>query len=231
MTYREEPTQLPGTVLWERTVGAAPTGSRILPDGCLDLLWDGHRLFVAGPDRTARWHESPAGTGYVALRFSGGTGAAVLGVPADEIRDQRPNLDDLWPAVKARTLTEQIAAAPAAGLQAWAAERAGACALDPLGPRLLAMATAGTPVATMADRLGLSVRQLHRHCAALFGYGPLRLARVLRFRRALEQARRGVLLARVATECGYADQAHLTREVRELAGTTPTKLLRELAGP
>jgi AraC-like DNA-binding protein len=227
VTYREHPLPLLGAVLWEKGVSQAPAQSRILPDGCLDLLWDGRRLFVAGPDTTARWHESPAGTRYVALRFSGGLGPALLGVPANEVRDQSPDLADLWPAKKVRLLMDRVAADPAAGFQSWALERATTCETDPLGPRVVAMAAAGASVATMADRLSLGVRQLHRRCLPLFGYGPRRLARVLRFGQALAEARRGVALAQVAAHCGYADHAHLTREVRDLAGTTPTALLHE----
>jgi AraC-like DNA-binding protein len=75
---------------------------------------------------------------------------------------------------------------------------------------------------------GLSARHLHRRCLPVFGYGPRLLGRVLRLGRALDQARTGAPLAQVAVGCGYVDQAHLSREVRALAGTTPTGLLREL---
>jgi AraC-like DNA-binding protein len=90
------------------------------------------------------------------------------------------------------------------------------------------MATAGVPVAAMAEQLGMSARQLHRRCLPVFGYGPRRLARVLRMGRALDEARAGLPLASVAADCGYADQAHLSREVRALAGDTPMALVREL---
>jgi AraC-like DNA-binding protein len=43
--------------------------------------------------------------------------------------------------------------------------------------------------------------------------------------RALALARTGTPLAEAAARAGYADQAHLTREVRELAGVPPTRLL------
>jgi AraC-like DNA-binding protein len=46
----------------------------------------------------------------------------------------------------------------------------------------------------------------------------------------LAEARTGAPLGRLAHTCGYADQAHLPGQVRELAGTTPSRLLRELAG-
>lgn len=230
MTYRERPTIVPGAVLWQRAVGPAPELTRILPDGCMDLIWDGHRLFVAGPDATARQHQSRAGMSYVALRFSGGAGPALLDVPADEVRDRTPGLDELWPSGQARRLAERVAEDPVRALEAWAVDRAASCAVDPVGPRVLTMAAAGTSVAAMAGRLGLSARQLHRRCLPVFGYGPLRLARVLRLRRAVDESRTGVPLAHVAAGCGYADQAHLSREMRALAGTTPTGLLLELGG-
>ena len=62
MAYRERAAGVPGVELWERTTAPAATRSRILPDGCLDLIWDGRELLVAGPDSAARWHDSPAGT-------------------------------------------------------------------------------------------------------------------------------------------------------------------------
>jgi AraC-like DNA-binding protein len=214
-----------GAVLWQRQIGGAPVGTPIMPDGCLDLLWDGKRLFVAGPDRATRWYRSPPDTTYVALRFSGGLGPTLLGVPADELRDRTANLDELWPGRQVRVLTEQVEADPAAALESWVVTRAACCVADPLGPRVLAMAEAGTPIAVMAERLCISPRQLHRRCLPAFGYGPRHLSRIMRFQRALEEVRCGVPLAQVAAAGGYADQAHLSREVRALAGTTPRGLL------
>lgn len=216
-----------GAVLWQRTIDSAPEGTPIMPDGCLDLLWDGDHLFVAGPDTATRWHRSPAGKTYVAVRFSGGLGPTLLGVPADELLDRTPNLEELWPSRQVRVLTERVEVDPVAALEAWVVKRAARCVQDPLGPRVLAMAVAGTPMAVMADRLCINPRHLYRRCLPAFGYGPRRLARVLRFQRALGEIRRGAPLAQVAAACGYADQAHLSREVRSLAGTTPTGLLGE----
>jgi AraC-like DNA-binding protein len=57
------------------------------------------------------------------------------------------------------------------------------------------------------------------------GYGPKLLQRVLRFQAFLAacgDAAPG--LAELAVEAGYADQAHLGRETRALAGLTPTEL-------
>jgi AraC-like DNA-binding protein len=59
---------------------------------------------------------------------------------------------------------------------------------------------------------------LHRRSLTAFGYGPKTLARILRLQRALALARKGVPFAETAARAGYADQAHLARDVRELAG-------------
>ncbi|WP_406692373.1 helix-turn-helix transcriptional regulator [Saccharopolyspora sp. ID03-671] len=77
-------------------------------------------------------------------------------------------------------------------------------------------------VAGLADSVGVSERQLRRRIGDAVGYGPRTLVSVLRFQRA---ARGGGALADLAHRCGYADQAHLTREFRRLTGTTPKRFL------
>src|SRR6516165_826156 len=57
------------------------------------------------------------------------------------------------------------------------------------------------------------------------GYGPRLLHRVLRFQRFLAECRTPTArLAELAFRAGYADQAHLSREARVLAGRTPAEL-------
>ena len=133
----------------------------------------------------------------------------------------------MWPDAAARPLAERVARDPAGGLLEWLAGAVRDSPADPLGPRVHALARRATPVAEMADQLGLSARQLHRRCLPVFGYGPRRLSRILRMTRALDRARAGLPLAEVAAVCGYADQAHLTRELAALAGAPPTSLLAD----
>ena len=74
-----------------------------------------------------------------------------------------------------------------------------------------------------------SERQLHRRCVAAVGYGPVLLRRVLRFRQFVSRIDAGAAcgdLGVLAAEAGYADQAHLTRESRDLAGLPPAALAR-----
>jgi AraC-like DNA-binding protein len=89
-------------------------------------------------------------------------------------------------------------------------------------------------VAALAAHLDLSERQLHRRATDTFGYGPATLARVLRLQRFVRLASGGGAgpgLASLAAAAGYYDQAHLSRDVRALGGTTPAALVRAMADP
>jgi AraC-like DNA-binding protein len=228
--YRERRSSVPGVVLWQRGAEPSAHDGRILPDGCIDVIWDGARLFVAGPDTRVRWHRSDPSASYVGLRFSRGIGPGFVGVAADEVRDLTPDVSCLWSSAESRVLSEQVAAGPEAALERWLAGRAARQEPPELGDAIFQLAASGVTVAGMADHLGYSVRQLHRRTLPLFGYGPQHLIRVLRFVRALVMARSGLSLAQVAAAAGFADQAHLSRDVRDLAGTTPARLLGDSGG-
>lgn len=100
-----------------------------------------------------------------------------------------------------------------------------AAADDPALRSLVAALRRGTTVGAVAAGSYLSERQLHRRCRDAFGYGPKTLARILRMNRALDAARTGRSLVEVAAAVGYADQAHLSRDVRALTGVPPSALL------
>jgi hypothetical protein len=182
--YRERrpPAELTDHVtnLWVREVpDAAPATVRVLPDGRADLMWlqDGNTVttLVAGPDSRVQFAELEAGSRMAGLRFAPGVAAMVLGVPLDELRDQRVPLSELWgPA--AIELAEQAATSddPESMLAAAARRRI----TDPPDHSASYIATtlerSSGPgvVARVADELGLSERQLLRRCLSAFGYGP-----------------------------------------------------------
>lgn len=219
--YAERASRLPHVVAWRSVTPPAARPGRILPDGCLDVIWHDGRVFVAGPDTTAQLSTPAPGSRLFALRFAAGTGPAVIGVPADEVTDRQVPLDDLWPAAEVRRLSaadDPMAALEAAALRRWREP-------DRLMVRVTAAARAGRPVDAIADACGLSARQLQRRCQGAFGYGPKMLARVLRLQRAVAMARAGTPFATVSASAGYADQAHLARDVRALAGVPLGTLL------
>ncbi|MFB8235082.1 helix-turn-helix domain-containing protein [Kitasatospora purpeofusca] len=124
----------------------------------------------------------------------------------------------------------------AAVLDVFVASRVSGWAPDRVVERAVAVLgrPEGVRLPELASELGLSDRQLRRRVTDAVGYGPKTLHAVLRFRRAVAWARSGggggdggavPELAVVAAQAGYADQAHLTREVRRWSGVSPTVLL------
>lgn len=95
--------------------------------------------------------------------------------------------------------------------------------VDPVAEawRLLVDSGGRLAVDEVAVRVGWSRRHLQARFAAEFGIGPKRLGRVVRFDRAHRLQESGVPLAEAAHRAGYADQSHLHRDWRALAGQTP----------
>ncbi|WP_436772765.1 helix-turn-helix domain-containing protein [Yinghuangia sp. YIM S09857] len=225
--YGERQAGVPGAVVWWRHADSAPeTAARVLPDGCMDLIWMGGDLVVAGPDTVAHVIGEVPGEPYTGIRFAPGLGPAVFGVPAVELRDSRVPLAELWGG-SVGELIERMGESddPAGLLEQVASRRLREAAPDPVAAMVTEGLRRGAGVAHLARRAGLSDRQLHRRSVAAFGYGPKTLGRVLRLGRALELARGGSRFADVAAMSGYADQAHLAREVRSLAGVPLGTLL------
>ena len=186
---------------------------RVLPDGCMDLIRMDGRVVVAGPDTTA--FVSPRDREpFVGLRFRPGALPRLLGVPAAELRNNRVPLRELRVvADRHRSLVDLATALasdrPAAETAPWS--------LAELTHVTRSLAS-GAAVTDVARQIGWSSRTLQRQCAAVYGYGPAMLRRILRFRRAVRLLNAGAPAIEVAARAGYADQPHLHREVRELAG-------------
>jgi AraC-like DNA-binding protein len=208
--------------LWVRTGTGGET--LVLPDGCLDVVVRDGNAFVAGPDTGPVPNRVDHGAVVTGLRLRPGAGGAALGVPAAELRDLRVPLEDLW-GRDGRALGELAGDDPVALARALQA-RLLAAAPDPRvldAARRLSRAPA-TPLSALSGAVGLGERHLRRRFDAAVGYGPKTFARVARFRAALGLVRAGTPLATAALAAGYADQAHMTREMAALAGRTPGEL-------
>jgi AraC-like DNA-binding protein len=82
-------------------------------------------------------------------------------------------------------------------------------------------------IAEVAREVGWSRRHLAEKFRAETGLAPKAAARVMRFEQACDMLRGPgrPALARVAAETGYVDQAHLSRDFRDLAGIPATTWL------
>ena len=72
----------------------------------------------------------------------------------------------------------------------------------------------------------LSARSVQRHFERITGQSPRNVRRVTRAREAVARLRAGEAITQVAYELGFADQSHLTREVKRLTGYTPAESQR-----
>ena len=89
----------------------------------------------------------------------------------------------------------------------------------------------GIAVDDLAREAAVSRRQLERHFTHWFGTSPRHLAQVARLQWVSRQAQQGASLADVAAHTGFADQAHMTRVVRQLTGLTPRLFVQSRRSP
>lgn len=82
----------------------------------------------------------------------------------------------------------------------------------------------------LADKSGISLRQLERKFRQQVGISPKSLGNILRFRRiqGLLKSSTKQSLLHIAYDHGYFDHAHLTRDFKKFAGVTPSYFSRYL---
>ncbi len=161
--------------------------------------------------------------------------AALLGVSARELAGAHTPLDALWGAA-ARELMARVRETPDPARRLALVERALLARAREAGPRddgvdhALRRLARGDAVAAVVDDAGCSHRRFIARFVDAVGLTPKVYSRVRRARRALSLLGAHPL-AEVAVRAGYSDQAHLSRELRAIAGITPREyLLRDAPG-
>lgn len=224
---------------------------RILPDGCLELIvhlgdpffrWSSPRVrerqpraFVIGQITRFLLLEPGGPVRTLGIRFRPGGAGPFLGLPVHELTDQAVPLADVM-GVAGHRLQERLREARderalvdvvfsfLAGLLARGSASDGRVRAV---VREIVCAGGEERVATLADRVGWSPRQLERCFRSAVGLSPKAFSRIMRFQsalRGLSASPRPAWVA-VALESGYFDQAHLIRDFRQLAGVSPGSLL------
>jgi AraC-like DNA-binding protein len=70
----------------------------------------------------------------------------------------------------------------------------------------------------------MSNRSFTRLWNEVVGIQPRRFLQLMRFHSALARIAAGEDLAVVAAACGYSDQAHMARQIKQIAGLPPSSL-------
>ena len=219
---------------WISVVRRGRFGERtpIIPDGCSDiLLFDADTPVIVGPDTRMRWAELPDGQVITGLRLRPGALRAVFGCPAAHLLDEQVSMSDVVPVpdrlLDALNFSDTLQRRHAL-LEDWV--RRSTRDLRANDAKVLAASRmlASEPqlsIGTLARRLDWNARAVHRQFDSACGYGPKHLQRVMRVQTSLRvalDARQRPPMSDVALSAGFADQAHMTREFRDLTGFTPT---------
>lgn len=195
-----------------------------------------HGGFLAG------LHERPALTVHDGWQAGvqidlGPLGASrLLGDDASRLKGRVETLDDVLPAA-ARGLGPRLAELPGWParldlVERWLLDRIGRAPAPPpwldWAWRRILTTGGGVPMEQLAGELGYTRRHVARVFREAIGVSPKRYALLVRFDRLMALLDRGPPMdwAERAARLGYADQAHMVRDVRRFAGMTPTALAR-----
>jgi AraC-like DNA-binding protein len=228
---------------------AGPLTHRIVPDGCVDLLFnlgDGRGIrdgnvepeacavgVVTGPVVVSRPERSPA----LGVVLSPAAARSFLDVPVESLNDRVVDLRELW-GREAEPLLQGLRgardfAASVRYLDAFlVAKLSRSHPPDPVvlsALRLIKARRGAIPIHELHRELSVPERRLERLFRQCTGLSPKRMCRVAQ----IDAARMRLVRAPVpdwpalASELGFADQAHMIREFRKLTGQTPARYRRE----
>lgn len=226
----------------------------VLPDGCPELVIHFgdrfERLYADGTvERQSNLLFAGQLTGQIALRPTGvvatlgvrlrpGSAAAILHMPQFPLLGTTLGVDvldqNLYRELSTIRDTAESLDEAVATVQRYLCSRLDGDWLDPrvlAAVQILQRGSGQIGIDMLARQVGTTRRHLERRFDALVGISPKRLARIVRFQRALRilHGRRGrpglysraTTGAATALACGYADQPHFIREFTALAGCPP----------
>lgn len=236
--------------IWlSRRTGHSTDHEHMLPSGQAQLVITLHDspIHWAEPNARLQWHawtrgvvHGPQSRYYMAgpkppgvvlgASFRPGMAAAILGASLPELRDRHISIEELW-GYRGLDLHERLAAIrdPREICRALEVELIARIHRPLLiHPAVAHALRSGSPrVGEVQEQSGYSPRRFIELFHSAVGLTPKHYYRLRRFSNALtrmaQATRRGdVKLVDVALAAGYSDQAHLSREFRELAGVAPS---------
>jgi AraC-like DNA-binding protein len=220
---------------------------RILPDGCVELVFHFHqpfwshsangqaslqpRSFVVGQMKRFLEIEPAGRIGFIAVRFFARGAYLFFDRPMSEMVAGVIGLDLLWKE-RATEWSERVVLAAGMSNRIALIERFLLNLLQENGRRdsaversiqLIKVASGELNIAQLASQVGMSGRHLARRFHEVIGLSPKEFARLVRFLRAVRYLKQGRCrtLTETAVSCGYFDQAHFNHDFREFAGMAP----------
>jgi AraC-like DNA-binding protein len=224
---------------------------RILPDGIVEIVFHYGAPFAmryAGESfrvqptslavsQTRRFVEiRPTGrSGFVSARLFPWGACHLFDLPVEEFADRSIPAQELWGEDAAR-LEERLVLvnSPRERVRALQSFLIGKLREDRNGALegwvgAIRNRRGNVAVSGLCAELGVGERSLERGFRKGLGMTPKQFARLTRFLEACRALRNGgwTNLAELALACGYADQAHFNRNIKDFSGLAPRQFLAE----
>jgi len=241
-------------VIWSMESDADVFGGtpiHILPDTCVELV-----IHFSDPYKTTRSDNSfsiqeqsfvvaqmksfmkiqPNGkTGLIAVRFSALGAYHFFGIPMKEIANGDVGLRNLWkdmaPEIEDRIFLAENTQRRSRIIQNYLQLQLSRNGFIDKGIEFcvneIKHANGQISVDTLADKAGISNRQLVRRFDKCIGLSPKEFIRITKFISSLDRMNfaKNQSLTEIAVDSGYYDQAHFIHDFRKFSGMTPTDYL------
>ncbi|WP_298609383.1 AraC family transcriptional regulator [uncultured Thiothrix sp.] len=203
----------------------------IWPDSSVDIVLElGHappQITAFGTTNRKTELSLTLGNHYLGIRFKPGKIHYLLDLPAHELTNQQPAIQDLVEldlaliaeAIENQTVFQTLN-------QCLAKSCSHHSALNALDAAIVKIETCfgACSINTVAAEVNKSLRQFERQFQQYVGLSAKQFAAITRFRRAAQLIQQGRLsLAEIAAELHYSDQSHLHHEFKRFTGLTPTQ--------
>jgi AraC-like DNA-binding protein len=223
-------------------VPALPRRHRVVPDGCIDLIFmrrrptEDYRASVVGTMTQPIEEELAPHVDYIGIRFNPGGFRRFFKIPPCELTDRIVSLDDLssQSGIAERLADGRGLTACLESLEDELARRFKPEEHDLLPAGVLETISArrgNVPMTQLGHMTGWSSRHLRRMFHESIGVGPKTFCRIIRFMSALRVLRRNPRpsLMDVALDAGYYDQAHFIHEFEDFYGSSPSTIFENSA--
>lgn len=228
---------------------AAPTRQRIVPDGCMEMIFHHGDLFRQYMDErnfiiqprcfvfgqvTRPLEIEPTGrVGIFSVRFMPGGFKPFATIPVTEMENRAVPLGELFGEEAMQLEKRVLSARPSADkikiietfLLAKLVAKNNIDNIVRESVELLLESKGHPTVDELSDQLGISRRQLERKFSSMIGLSPKQLAKVVRLQATLKMLKDGQFtsLTSAAYEGQYYDQAHFIKDFKEFTGMSPKK--------
>ena len=223
-------------------VSALPRRHRVVPDGCIDLIFmrrsqtEDYRASVVGTMTRPIEEELASHVDYIGIRFNPGGFRHFFQTPPRELTDRIISLDDLssTSGLAERLADSHGSTACLENLENELTRRSKPEKRELLPAGVLEAISAcngNVPMTQLGRMTGWSPRHLRRMFHESIGIGPKTFCRIIRFMSVFRVLRRNprASFLDVALDAGYYDQAHFIHEFEAFYRSSPSTIFENSA--